>query len=91
MGLRHLLLIFVSYNFVISCALGAAHMHSLDAHETQERELDGSYRPRDSDHYGGDGEHNYEFDHEAIIGRCRMPIPAVLLSLLLLWPVLQCS
>lgn len=49
----------------MSCASAAVHMHSVD---TQERELDGSYRPRDSNHYGDDGEHNYEFDHEAILG-----------------------
>lgn len=35
---------------------------------SKERLEDGSYSPRDSHHHGEDGEHNVEFDHEAILG-----------------------
>lgn len=42
----------------------AAHKHSVN---NLEREEDGSYSPRDSDHYNNAG-HNTEFDHEAILG-----------------------
>lgn len=42
------------------------HKHS---HEHSEERLeDGAYRPRDAGHHGEDGEHNSEFDHEAILG-----------------------
>lgn len=40
----------------------ATHKHS------GERLEDGAYRPRDAGHIGEDGEHNAEFDHEAILG-----------------------
>lgn len=40
----------------------ATHKHS------GERLEDGAYRPRDAGHIGDDGEHNAEFDHEAILG-----------------------
>lgn len=42
------------------------HQHT-DSH-SGERLEDGAYRSRDSDHHGDNGEHNTEFDHEAILG-----------------------
>ncbi|XP_075214759.1 reticulocalbin-2 isoform X2 [Lycorma delicatula] len=42
-----------------------AHIHK--HHINKEREEDGSYSPRDHNHIT-DGEHNKEFDHEAILG-----------------------
>lgn len=52
---------------VILSEIDAATTHK-HAHHTGERLEDGSYRPRDSDHEGGDGEHFVEFDHEAMLG-----------------------
>lgn len=40
------------------------HNHKLDRNERIE---DGAFGSRDADHYV-DGEHHYEFDHEAILG-----------------------
>ncbi|GBP86591.1 Reticulocalbin-2 [Eumeta japonica] len=42
----------------------SVHSHNV---ENFERESDGSYRPRDHEHYSESG-HNSEFDHEAILG-----------------------
>lgn len=70
MALKYFLSLLLTHNLLVSTVSSAAHMHSLD---NQERELDGSYRSRDSGHYDG-GSHNYEFDHEAILGaRCFIP------------------
>lgn len=44
------------------------HAHNHVAPGTGERMEDGSYKPRDIDHHGADGEHFAEFDHEAILG-----------------------
>ncbi|XP_067006847.2 reticulocalbin-2 [Anabrus simplex] len=41
------------------------HIHT--HHHGNEREEDGSYSPRDSNHFAG-GSHHSEFDHEAILG-----------------------
>ncbi|XP_047507525.1 reticulocalbin-2 isoform X1 [Pieris napi] len=49
---------------ILFCASAAVHSHSLD---DPERESDGAYRPRDSEHFNDMG-HNVEFDHEAILG-----------------------
>ncbi|XP_030027423.1 reticulocalbin-2 isoform X2 [Manduca sexta] len=59
----HFLVLFLTYN-LYGVSAAAAHSHGMD---NVERELDGSYRPRDHDHYGDSG-HNTEFDHEAILG-----------------------
>lgn len=47
----------------IESATTHKHGHS----HSDERMEDGAYRPRDAGHIG-DGEHNAEFDHEAILG-----------------------
>lgn len=48
-------------------AWGAAtHNHAHNHHK--ERVEDGAFAPRDSHHHSDDGEHNVEFDHEAILG-----------------------
>lgn len=39
-----------------------------DHHGHKERLEDGSFSPRDTHHHGDGGEHNVEFDHEAILG-----------------------
>lgn len=57
-------LLLLTHNMVLHCASAAVHSHGVD---NLERESDGSYRPRDFDHYGDAG-HNSEFDHEAILG-----------------------
>ncbi|XP_013192981.2 reticulocalbin-2 isoform X3 [Amyelois transitella] len=59
------LILLLTYNMVQHCASAAVHSHSLE--QNQERESDGSFRPRDFDHYS-EGSHNSEFDHEAILG-----------------------
>lgn len=44
------------------------HKHSHEQ-RTGERLQDGSFRSRDADHHHGEGgEHDMEFDHEAILG-----------------------
>lgn len=63
----------LSISLVVMIALtGAATTHKHSHQHTEphsgERLEDGAYRPRDSDHHGDDGEHNSEFDHEAILG-----------------------
>lgn len=58
------LLVFLLTPSISLCASAAVHSHSVDS---PERESDGAYRPRDSDHYTDAG-HNVEFDHEAILG-----------------------
>lgn len=49
-------------------AFGAVATHKHEKHLSKERVKDGIYAPRDVHHHGEDGEHNVEFDHEAIIG-----------------------
>lgn len=49
---------------VVLIESATTHKHS----STNERLEDGSYRSRDADHQHDDGEHNVEFDHEAILG-----------------------
>lgn len=56
----------LTHNMLLYCATAAVHGHGVDNNHL-ERESDGSYRPRDYDHYGDTG-HNVEFDHEAILG-----------------------
>lgn len=45
-----------------------ANSHKHEKHLSKERVKDGSYVPRDAHHHNDLGEHNVEFDHEAIIG-----------------------
>lgn len=47
-----------------------ATTHKHDHHGHKERLEDGSFSPRDTHHHGDGGEHNVEFDHEAILGNC---------------------
>ncbi|XP_071544275.1 reticulocalbin-2 isoform X1 [Panulirus ornatus] len=56
--------------FMLVCvSVACAHTHHL--HNAQkEREADGARSPRDHGHYA-DGEHNTEFDHEAILGSAK--------------------
>ncbi|KAI5636007.1 EF-hand domain pair domain-containing protein [Phthorimaea operculella] len=60
-------LLLVFSNVLMDCTSLAVQHHSID---NLERDSDGSYRPRDSDHYGDSG-HNADFDHEAILGSVR--------------------
>ncbi|XP_036329312.1 reticulocalbin-2 [Rhagoletis pomonella] len=46
---------------------GVTHTHKHEKHNSKERLKDGIYAARDAHHHE-DGEHNVEFDHEAIIG-----------------------
>ncbi|XP_037710063.1 reticulocalbin-2 [Drosophila subpulchrella] len=48
-----------------------ANSHKHEKHLSKERVKDGIYAPRDAHHHGEDGEHNVEFDHEAIIGNTK--------------------
>ncbi|XP_053604986.1 reticulocalbin-2-like isoform X2 [Plodia interpunctella] len=59
------LILLLTYSMVQHCASAAVHSHAVE--QNQERESDGSYKSRDHDHYN-EGEHNSEFDHEAILG-----------------------
>lgn len=69
--LKYFLSLLFTHKYLVLCASAAVHMHSLDS---QERELDGSFRSRDSNHYSAEGDHGFEFDHEAILGaRCFIP------------------
>lgn len=52
---------------VLSIGIETATTHK-HAHHVGERMEDGSYRARDVDHQGADGEHFTEFDHEAMLG-----------------------
>lgn len=45
-----------------------ANTHKHEKHLSKERVKDGNYVPRDGHHHNDLGEHNVEFDHEAIIG-----------------------
>lgn len=53
---------------ILTCYVNAAVMHSHSVVSHRERESDGAYSPRDHSHYSESGEHDSEFDHEAIIG-----------------------
>ncbi|XP_030555133.1 reticulocalbin-2 [Drosophila novamexicana] len=48
-----------------------ANSHKHEKHLSKERVKDGVYIPRDAHHHGELGEHNVEFDHEAIIGNTK--------------------
>ena len=52
---------------IIGLSNGATtHKHYHHGHK--ERLEDGSFSPRDAHHHSDGGEHNVEFDHEAILG-----------------------
>lgn len=53
---------------VIIDSSNGATTHKHDHHGHKERLEDGSYSARDAHHHGDGGEHNVEFDHEAILG-----------------------
>lgn len=53
---------------VLSIGIESATTHKHSHHAAGERMEDGSYRSRDVDHQGADGEHFTEFDHEAMLG-----------------------
>lgn len=53
---------------LIEAAATHKHSHNHGEAHTGERLEDGSYKSRDADHHGADGEHYAEFDHEAILG-----------------------
>lgn len=57
--------LFLLVVFYVRIEAATTHKHG---HHTGERLEDGSYRARDADHQGGDGEHLTEFDHEAMLG-----------------------
>lgn len=59
------LMLLLTHHTIFHCASAAVH-HSQDL-ESNERDEDGAYKPRDSEHYRG-SEHNMDFDHEAILG-----------------------
>ncbi|KAJ0181559.1 hypothetical protein K1T71_002281 [Dendrolimus kikuchii] len=63
MAYKYLLVFLLCYKNLCYVS-AAAHKHGVN---NLEREEDGSYSPRDSDHYNDAG-HNTEFDHEAILG-----------------------
>ncbi|XP_064540826.1 reticulocalbin-2 [Drosophila montana] len=48
-----------------------ANSHKHEKHLSKERVKDGVYIPRDAHHHSELGEHNVEFDHEAIIGNTK--------------------
>ncbi|KAL1458341.1 hypothetical protein WDU94_008500 [Cyamophila willieti] len=50
---------------LLSTSIDTAHIGSL---LNKEREEDGSYISRDHNHFGEGGQHNVDFDHEAILG-----------------------
>lgn len=60
-------LVFVSHLAFEVTPASPAHIHKHFLN-TKEREQDGSYSPRDHNHIT-DGQHNKEFDHEAILGK----------------------
>lgn len=47
---------------------GVTHKHEHTAAHHKERMEAGAFASRDAHHHGDDGEHNVEFDHEAILG-----------------------
>lgn len=60
-----IVLVLVAFFIINPCNGATTHKH--DHHLNKERMEDGSYSPRDAHHHDG-GEHNIEFDHEAILG-----------------------
>ncbi|XP_030383374.1 reticulocalbin-2 [Scaptodrosophila lebanonensis] len=50
---------------------GAVATHKHEKHTSKERVKDGVYVPRDAHHHDEHGEHNVDFDHEAIIGNTK--------------------
>lgn len=51
------------------CTPASAHLHNRDLNS--ERVEDGSYKSRDHNHISEEGEHNANFDHEAILGSAK--------------------
>lgn len=63
-----LILVAIAIPYAVYGAV-TVHKHAHSPHNNSgERLEDGSFKPRDADHHGADGEHFAEFDHEAIIG-----------------------
>lgn len=68
MKIVYITLVFV-LNLVLLVNAGVVHSHSSHSHDVhKERESDGSYSPRDHEHFTDGGDHHNEFDHEAILG-----------------------
>ncbi|XP_003699738.1 reticulocalbin-2 [Megachile rotundata] len=66
-----LFLIATTFGFYSFANAASAHIHThVHNKPTHERTEDGAYSPRDVNHYAG-GEHDQEFDHEAILGSAK--------------------
>lgn len=61
-------MVLVLFALAIAQSSNGAITHKHDHHGHKERLEDGSYSSRDAHHHGEGGEHNVEFDHEAILG-----------------------
>ncbi|CAG9771758.1 unnamed protein product [Ceutorhynchus assimilis] len=64
--------------FCCACIINGAVVHKTYSHGThehtnlnKERESDGAYSPRETQHYDEDGAHHEDFDHEAILGSAK--------------------
>lgn len=66
-GIFFLLIAFVLVVNTMPANAGVAHAHKHEKHNSKERLKDGIYAGRDAHHHEN-GDHNVEFDHEAIIG-----------------------
>lgn len=66
------MLLFLTTMLVLVAGTMPAHAgitpHKHEKHTSKERVKDGIYNARDTHHSDSNGEHNVEFDHEAIIG-----------------------
>ncbi|XP_037927868.1 reticulocalbin-2 [Teleopsis dalmanni] len=73
MGKFVLVLLITMFVIIVSTmptqAAIAPHKH--ERHNSKERTKDGIYLPKDAHHHSENGEHNVEFDHEAIIGNVK--------------------
>ncbi|XP_017769822.1 PREDICTED: reticulocalbin-2 [Nicrophorus vespilloides] len=69
--MRTLLVVFAFVSSLSYCMNAAVvHQHSANMHK--ERLEDGAYSPRDRGHLSDSGEHDSDFDHEAILGSSKV-------------------